>query len=188
MIAYYFGDRDGLYHAMFARIFQRIGDRVAEVLEDPDVSGEDRIAALIRIQVSTIAADPWLPRLVMREMLARQDAGLHGVVREQLAFGPMARMIEWLEQEQARDGIRTDIDPRMLAMTIGGLSGFPYLMVPIVGEAIGLEIDDGFEERLIEHNRRLMTAALRPLPPETPDSAMSSDIDPERARSEDRAR
>ena len=186
MIAYYFGDRDGLYQAMFQRIFARMHERVFEVLEDSSVTSEDRIAALIRIQVSTIAADPWLPRLVMREVLARQDAGLHGIVKEQVAKGPIARMVEWLEEEQARHGIRTDLDPRLLAMTIAGLAGFPYLMAPIVGEEIGLDFDADFAERLIEHNQRILTAGLRPRAPVELES--ETPPDPERARSEDRAR
>ena len=74
MISYYFGDRQGLYQAMFERVFARIREKVDAVLDAPARSTEDRVADLIRIQISSIAADPWLPTVVMRELLARKES------------------------------------------------------------------------------------------------------------------
>lgn len=161
MIAYYFGDRDGLYRAMFERAFSRLREQVEAVLDDPDRSGEDRIGELIRIQISSIAADPWLPRWVMRELLARQDSPLKEFIGEFVARGPMAMMIERLEESQEAGAIAGDYDARMLAMTIASLAGFPFLILPLVGPHLGLELDGDFPERLIEHNQKLLASALR---------------------------
>lgn len=161
MISYYFGDRQGLYQAMFERVFTRIREKVDAVLDAPGRTSEDRIADLIRIQISSIAADPWLPKVVMRELLARQDSPIRDFISEFIARGPIALMIERVEQAQ-RDGvISNEYDPRMLAMSISSLSGFPILMLPIVGPHLGLELDDDFPDRLIEHNQKLLSAALR---------------------------
>lgn len=161
MISYYFGDRQGLYQAMFERVFTRIREKVDAVLDAPGRTSEDRIADLIRIQISSIAADPWLPKVVMRELLARQDSPIRDFISEFIARGPIALMIERVEQAQ-RDGIISDeYDPRMLAMSIGSLSGFPFLMLPIVGPHLGLELEGDFPDRLIEHNQKLLSAALR---------------------------
>ncbi len=70
-------------------------------------------------------------------------------------------MVRWLEEEQQRGVLRSDFDPRMMAMTIASLSAFPYLMLPIVGEEIGLELDAAVPARLIEHNQRFLARALR---------------------------
>lgn len=161
MIAYYFGDRQGLYEAMFERAFARISENVREVMADPDRTGDDRIEALFRIHVASIAADPWLPRLLMREVLARTESPMHDAVRDAMARGPLALMIEWLTEAQARGEIRGDYDPKMLAMSIASLTGFPFLVMPLLGDALGLEFDASFPDRLIEHNQKLLAHALR---------------------------
>ena len=161
MISYYFGDRQGLYRAMFERVFARVQEKVDAVLDAPDRTSEDRVADLVRIQITSIAADPWMPIVVMREMLSRQDSPIRDFIGEFMAKGPIAMMIERLEQAQREGAISKDYDPRMLAMTIGSLSGFPFLMLPIVGPHLGLELDGDFPERLIEHNQKILSEALR---------------------------
>jgi hypothetical protein len=70
-------------------------------------------------------------------------------------------MVGWLEEEQERGVLRPDFDPRMMAMTLASLSTFPFLMLPIVGEEIGLEMDETFPARLIEHNQKFLAYGLR---------------------------
>ena len=161
MISYYFGDRQGLYQAMFERVFARIREKVDAVLDAPARSTEDRVADLIRIQISSIAADPWLPTVVMRELLARKESPIREFIGEFVARGPISMMIERLEAAQAEGTISDQYDARMLAMTISSLSGFPFLVLPIVGPHLGIDLDDGFPDRLIEHNQTLLSKALR---------------------------
>jgi TetR/AcrR family transcriptional regulator len=161
MIAYYFGDRQGLYEAMFRRAFERVGDKVQGLLADPERKGEDRIDELVRIQVSAMAADPWLPKMIVREVLLPGDSTSRDHFAKSVGQGPLMLMIRWLEEEQERGALRSDFDPRMMALTIASLSVFPFLMVPIVGAEIGLELDDDFPSRLIEHNQRFLALGLR---------------------------
>jgi TetR/AcrR family transcriptional regulator len=161
MIAYYFGDRQGLHEAMFQRAFERISGQVRELMSDRGRSGGDRLDELVRIQVSAIAADPWLPRLLMREVLSRGDSPMSDSIGEAVGKGPLRQMIDWLEEEQANHAISEEFDPRMLAMTIASLTGFPFLMLPIVGDHIGLQLDDDFPDRLIKHNQKFLAFALR---------------------------
>lgn len=161
MISYYFGDRQGLYQAMFERVFARIREKVDAVLDAPARSTEDRVADLIRIQISSIAADPWLPTVVMRELLARKESPIREFIGEFVARGPISMMIERLEAAQADGTISDQYDARMLAMTISSLSGFPFLVLPIVGPHLGIDLGDDFPDRLIEHNQKLLSTALR---------------------------
>ncbi len=161
MIAYYFGDRSGLHEAIFARAFDRIAARVRALLGDSERTRDDRLSELVRIQVETIAADPWLPRLLMREVLSRDDSPMAGFIARTVAEGPLQMMVSWLAEEQARHGIRDDLDPRMLAVTIASLASFPFLMLPMIGDHIGVAFDDDFPDRLIEHNQKFLTQALR---------------------------
>ena len=54
----------------------------------------------------------------------------------------------------------------MLAMSIASMTGFPFLMLPVFGGELGLELDAGFPDRLIEHNKLLLGRALRARPEE----------------------
>ena len=161
MIAYYFGDRQGLYDAMFQRAFDRIAQRMLDLLDGLPDDADDRLDQLLRLHVSTVAADPLLPKLILRELLS----GSKSVVKTELAGrvgrGPMRTMIQRIEEEQARGILRADLDPAMMAMTLAGISAFPFLLLPIFGEEIGLTIDASYPERLIEHNQRLLSGGLR---------------------------
>lgn len=161
MISYYFGDRQGLYEAMFRRAFDRVGQRVEALIQDPKRSDDDRLDELIRIQVEAIAADPWLPQLIVREVLARAESPSREHFAKSVGGGPLVLMVRWLEEEQERGVLRSDFDPRMIAMTLASLSAFPFLMLPIVGEEIGLELDESFPARLIEHNQKFLAHGLR---------------------------
>ena len=167
MIAYYFGDRQGLYEAMFQRAFDRVGEQVRVLMQDPERSSGDRLDDLVRIQVESIAADPWLPQLIVREVLARAESPLRTRFAESVGHGPLMLMARWLEEEQERGVLRSDFDPRMMAMTLTSLSAFPFLMLPIVGEEIGLELDETVPARLIEHNQKFLAHGLRARSEET---------------------
>jgi TetR/AcrR family transcriptional regulator len=160
MIAYYFGDRRGLYEAMFQRAFERVHAQV-EALFAAEEGGGDRLDELVRIQVAALAADPWLPQLIIREVLAAADPDVHERFARRVGDGPLLRMIRWLEEEQARGVLRADLDPKLTAITLASLTAFPFLMLPILGERIGVKLDAAFPARLIEHNQRLLTHGIR---------------------------
>jgi AcrR family transcriptional regulator len=163
MIAYYFGDRQGLYEAMLQRVLDRISEKVAALIEDPTTDGDDRIDELLRLQVATIAADPWLPKLIIREVLAKTESSIKTELAGPAGQGPMKLMIRWIEEEQSRGVLRADLDPKMLALTVVSISAFPFMLLPLIGDEIGLALDDEFPERLIEHNQRLLARGIRAL-------------------------
>ena len=161
MIAYYFGDRQGLYEAMFQRAIDRVGHQVTILLGDEQRPWHDRLDELVRIHIEAIAADPWLPKLIISEVLAKNDSSVTNRIANHAGQGPMQLMIRWIEEEQARGILRANLDARLLAMTIASLAVFPFLMLPIIGDEIGISLDDEFPARLIEHNQRLLAHGIR---------------------------
>ena len=161
MISYYFGDRQGLHAAIFQRAFDRISSKVDALLADPPIDGDDRLDELVRLHVATIAADPWLPRLIFREVLAATESSLKKDLAGRIGEGPMELMINWIKEEQNRGVLRADLDPKMMAMSLASLSAFPFIMLPFIGESIGLTLDETFPDRLIEHNQRLLARGIR---------------------------
>ncbi len=190
MIAYYFGDREGLHEAMFERAFERVTEQVRALLEpgtehqpdelaEPDAKPEaarlsapmsgagDRLDELIRIHAKALAADPWLPKLIARDILFAGDTGMRERAAERLRRGPVPIIVRWIEEEQARGRLRVDLDARWLAISIASLTAFPFLALPVVGDGLGIELDGEGVLRLIEHNRQLLDRGVRadPDPP-----------------------
>ena len=55
-----------------------------------------------------------------------------------------------------REGrLRADLDPKLVMLSLMGLCVFPYLSHPVSGPVLGVELDDGFRDRLIEHTVKL---------------------------------
>jgi len=188
MIAYYFGDREGLHEAMFERAFERVTDQVRALLEPglesqapprsesraspgaqresgslapPRRAAGDRLDELIRIHVRALASDPWLPKLIARDILSAGDSGMRARAAERLRRGPVPIIVRWIEEEQACGRLRADLDPRWLSISIASLAVFPFLALPIVGDGLGVELDEEGLLRLIEHNRELLDHGVR---------------------------
>ena len=162
MISYYFGDRQGLYEAMFQRAIDRVTAEVHRLLDEEAGPLGNRLDALVALHVSAIASDPWLPRLIVREMMAAPEATLRRALTDRVGTGAMPMMIDWIEGQQNRGMLRPDLDARLLTVSLISLSVFPFLMLPMVGEDLGLAVDEDFPARLIEHNQRLLGRGLAP--------------------------
>lgn len=165
MIAYYFGDRSGLYDAMFERALARVTAKVSAQLEG---DGARALEDLMRILVDTLAEDPLLPQLVLRELLAASANPTRRKLAERIGGGPLPRMVRWLEDEQARGALRADLDPKLLALTLAGLASFPYLFLPRVGDTIGVALDASLPARLIAHNLEILSHGIRARPEKSP--------------------
>ena len=159
MIQYYFGGRQGLYEAMFDRAFDRLGARVADAIEALPPGG-DPIETLLRTHSAAMSADPWIPQLMAREVLARQGS-FRERFKERVADRPLAVMRRAIEEAIERGALRQDLDPTLCILTLGSLSAFPYLIGPVLGDRLGIELDDAFRERLVEHNLALIARGLR---------------------------
>ena len=164
MISYYFGDRQGLYEAMLARGLERMHGRVTELMERQDAEETDALEGLLRLQVESMAAEPWLLRLLLREVLVSTDSDTRDRVGKIIGAGPIHAVNDWLEAAKAKGLLREDLDTRLTALTLGSIAAFPMLIVPTLGEYIGFEIDDDFTSRLIEHNLELLRHGIRARP------------------------
>lgn len=159
MVSYYFGDRNGLYEAMFTRALDRTGEQLNALLAEGkhDV---DTLDAFVRLHVHILAADPWIPQLIAREVLTRETQ-MRGQFVERLGGGPLQIMVRWIETAIERGELRRDLDPRLTALSLASMSAFPFLILPLVGEQLGLTLEELTPERLIEHNRSLLNFGMR---------------------------
>jgi len=160
MIAYYFGDKQGLYEAMLASVFDTLLARVKE-LAAQSPSSTAPVEAFIRLYVGTIAAQPWLPALLLREVIAT-DSGVRARFIERFASRAAALIPGLLAAEIAGGALRADLDPKQAVLSLIGMCAFPFLAHPITGKVLGYELDADFAERLAAHASRLFLDGARP--------------------------
>ena len=141
LVNYYFGGKDELRDAVVA---ERILPAVAG-LREPLASAGDDIASLVSAFVSGVGhaavANPWFPALWVREVLCEGGA-LREVLFSQIGPAIPAAMVRRFADAQSRGELNDELDPRLLMVSLVGLTLFP-----IAGAAIWRRVfaDTGFD-------------------------------------------
>jgi TetR/AcrR family transcriptional regulator len=130
LLHYYFGDKDQLQAEVIA---QKILP-VFAALREPLLRAGDDIAALIAGFVSGIgsivAEHPWLPPLWVREVLCEGGA-LRDLLFDHIGPQVPQMMAGRFAEAQAKGRINPDLDPRLLMVSLVGLTLFPAAGAPI---------------------------------------------------------
>lgn len=159
MIAYYFGDKVGLYEAAFDRVFERLIAEIQSLAADPP-KDVDPIEAFLALYVRTIARAPWIPQFILREVATR-DGPLRRrfVERYGRRIGAVAPQL--FAREVQSGHLRRDLDPVLTLVSVLALCVFPFVAAPVMAPVLGLKVDADFAERLIAHNARLLREGVR---------------------------
>lgn len=130
LLHYYFGDRAQLQQTV-------IDERVMPVfaqLREPLLAHGDDIAGLVAGFVQGIGRivgeHPWLPPLWVREVLCEGGA-LRDLLVNQLAPQLPRMMVGKFAAAQAQGRLNPDLDPRLLMVSLIGLTLFPAAGAPI---------------------------------------------------------
>jgi AcrR family transcriptional regulator len=130
LLHYYFGDKAQLQRAV---IQERLVPVFATLREPLARAGED-IAELVAGFVGGVARivveHPWLPPLWVREVLCEGGA-LRDVLFDQIGPQLPRMMAKRFADAQARGEINQDLDPRLLMVSLVGLTLFPVAGAPI---------------------------------------------------------
>ncbi len=153
LLHYYFGDKPQLQAAV---VEERLMPVMAMLREPLQQAGDD-VAALIAGFVGGVGkmaiAHPWLPPLWVREVLCEGGA-LRDVMFQRV--GPVIpnMMAARFAAAQARGEIQPDLDPRLLMVSLVGLTLFPIAGAPIWRQLF--EADDLDIETLRKHTLTLL--------------------------------
>jgi AcrR family transcriptional regulator len=130
LLHYYFGDKEQLQAEVIA---QKIIP-IFLALREPLLQAGDDIAALIAGFVGGIgrivAERPWLPPLWVREVLCEGGA-LRDLLFDRIGPQLPQMMAARFAQAQAKGQINADLDPRLLMVSLVGLTLFPAAGAPI---------------------------------------------------------
>jgi AcrR family transcriptional regulator len=152
MIHYYFDGKEGLYRAMLESAIAPIVSRLQAMLGEPRSADVD---GLVRTYMQVLAANPWIPGLIVREVLTPDGSFRQAFVRDFAGrFAPMLRKIIGREIERGR--LRGDLDPSLTVVSILGLALFPFISLPVTTRVLGIDASEAGIEELITHTVRVL--------------------------------
>ncbi len=153
MVHYYFGDRESLLLAMLDAAVEPLLNTVRDWSRSaPD--GPPAIHGFISTVHAVIAERPWLPHLIVREIL-----GHEGQLRERFIehFASRGRgiLVGLIRAEQAAGRLRRDLDAVALALSLISLTLFPFLALPVTERLYRFSIDNKTLAGQAEHTARV---------------------------------
>jgi AcrR family transcriptional regulator len=157
MVAYYFGDKQGLLRAVLEAGLDRIVAAIGAALAGSDDG--DAVPRFVRAYLGVINSHPWIPRILVQEVIAR-DSPLRQVLAQRLVGEVLPLVRPALDRAIALGRLRGDLDPRLTLLSLVGMSVFPYIAEPVLGPLLGYATDPEFGALFTEHT---VTVALRGL-------------------------
>lgn len=152
MIHYYFTGKEGLYRAMLESAIAPIVARLQAMLGEPRSADVD---GLVRTYMQVLAANPWIPGLIVREVFTPDGSFRQAFVRDFAGrFAPMLRNIIGREVEGGR--LRPDLDPSLTVVSMLGLALFPFISLPVTTRVLGIDASEAGIEKLIAHTVRVL--------------------------------
>jgi AcrR family transcriptional regulator len=153
-IHYHFGDKLGLYRAMLEAAIAPVVEALQR-LADPARAGQVDIAEVVRLYTRMLADNPWVPALIVQEVLAEG-----GRFREQFIENFAGRLAPLfagiIRRGQASGSIRADLEPNLAALSAISMTVFPFVALPVTSRVLGLTVDAEAVERLAAHTIRVL--------------------------------
>ena len=160
MIHYYFGSKQGLYEAMLTDTFTPLIERLSAVLT-ASADDADALRNFFSLYMHTLGANPWMPPLILREVVA-EGGRLRGWFIQQFASKGGGMLTRLIEREQAAGRIRADADPTLTALSMVSLAVFPFVAMPVTREVFGMRVKADYLERLIHPTERVFLLGVSP--------------------------
>lgn len=177
MIRYYFVDKAGLFEAMLRETI----DPLVAMAQQQARSAELRDpAAIVAGYYAIMAPHPLLPALIFRSLHSIHSPEYRIVSK--VFSGFVQQMLGNLQQVlQAPDLLQPELQPMNALLTCFSLAIFPFVMPPLIKQAIGLELTPDFLQQLAAHQRHvlqhgLLQATHQPDKAATADSATTSQM------------
>ena len=139
LVHYYFGDKAQLQEAV---VTERLLPVVAKMRAPVMQAGNGDVAALVAGFVhgigTVVAEHPWLPTLWVREILCEGGALRDMMIRQVGPLLPTMMAGRFAAAQQAGQ-LNPDLDPRLLMVSLIGLTMFPMASAPIWRQLFGAD-------------------------------------------------
>ena len=155
LVHYYFGDKKSLLLQVMQRATAPLITAIASMQDDPQTSPE----AIAGLLISTAAARPNLPRLVVREVLL-PGGEMQQVFVENMAPHLGGAVPPLLLRSQSAGRLRQDADPAIATMMIMALCFFPFIARDLAEPVLGVRFDEAGIETLTRQVTQLLQKGL----------------------------
>jgi AcrR family transcriptional regulator len=139
LVHYYFGDKAQLQEAVVTeRLLPVVAKMRAPVMQagNGDVAG--LVAGFVQGIGTVVAEHPWLPTLWVREILCEGGALREMMIRQVGPLLPTMMAGRFAAAQQAGQ-LNPDLDPRLLMVSLIGLTMFPMASAPIWRQLFGAD-------------------------------------------------
>jgi AcrR family transcriptional regulator len=157
MVHYYFGSKEKLRDAV---VEERVMPLIALLRGRLDVAGNDPraiVTGFVHGVHEAVARNPWLPSLWVREVLSENGALRDLLVTRISPLVPQL-LVRRLAAAQKRGQLNPDLDPRLLVVSLIGLTLFPFAAAPIWRRMFAAaDVDNGI---LLRHTLALLDRGM----------------------------
>jgi AcrR family transcriptional regulator len=136
LVHHYFGKKRELHAAVLDRVGTELRERI-EALAVPEGSASEQLRALVRTWVQALGHDPYVPRMIVQEVLVPEGEQLETFVSRFPA--PIAQRVLPVIAEWIRRGELRPVQLPFLLPSIVGLVVFIFLAAPVVRRLFGLD-------------------------------------------------
>lgn len=160
MIRYYFGGKPGLYREILNGVMQP-ARKTLDAMSAPQ--SPQQLAHVLENITRSWAANPWVAGFVVREVLA-PDGPMRAMFLREFPERLAPLVERMVEGEIAAGKVRSDLDPRMLVLSIVSLAIFPFLTLPLTTRVFGVRNDEEFVGRFLRHTAELLARGVATSP------------------------
>jgi TetR/AcrR family transcriptional regulator len=129
LVNYYFGSKTGLFRAIIEQVILESRGRLEKAAKGAG-SIADRIRSFIHELVGAGCENPYLPRLMMEQVLFADDEAIDHFAREFAA--PNLALLQDLLREGTGSGELRDVDPTLVVPSMLGSCIYFFLAAPLV--------------------------------------------------------
>lgn len=159
MINYYFGGKAALGEAAFREAIEPLRQRLEAFAAGERAAGD--VQAFIREYMYALAANPWIPRLIVREVLP-ENGRFRQIFFSEIVGRGAAILPRALSRAQASGSIAPDVSPVYATISIVSLAAFPFLAAGILRANLNLTVTDADTlDQLVSHTLDLLDRGLR---------------------------
>lgn len=156
LLHYYFRSRDSLVQTMLTeRVAPFVAVSAAPLLA-PLPSPRATLRKFLETHMRNLAANPWMPRLMAREVLS-EGGTLREHMQAQFSTVLSPKTLMLIVAAQRRSEIRDDLDPMLIGLSLISLAVFPFAAAP-VWHAVANALAQGAPalEAHVAHARRML--------------------------------
>lgn len=155
MIRYYFGNKEGLFEAMFKETIAPVQKQVKTLLSN---NRERDLIELMRTYYRVMIKTPTFPKLILRTMEADDD-------QQQLLQNIILNVLQPMQSKLidpvfSGDIFKQGVDPVKARISFISLMTFPFLAPKKMLDMHNIQLDEAFLSELLEHNIRLLSEGL----------------------------